>query len=121
MPRPVTLALAFAFALLCTPSAHGQVMGNSGGGDERYFARIFKDITLSQSQIAQRDSIMVAMRAKQPVFVAGSQLTPAARDSIRQEMTKTSEQRLSALRSILTAEQQKTFDANVKPPEKPGH
>ncbi len=90
-------------------------MRESAGANpnERFFQRVFKDITLTELQVAKRDSIMEAFRQRQPVFSAAS-MTPASLDSLRTLMRTQGAARLSALRGILSPDQQRVFDVNTE-------
>lgn len=140
MVRPTSL-FAFALAALVAGAAGTAVaqppaggpppgaprgMGPGGpGGRGGMQALLFEGITLSDAQRAKVDSIQGArramMRERMQAMQGGTQggtpgggmpdsATMAAR---RQEMRTAMEQDRAAVRAVLTADQQKTFDANV--------
>jgi periplasmic protein CpxP/Spy len=84
----------------------GAEQGRRGG---RMIEMLFKGITLTESQRTRVDSIAAAYRGQMPAFTPGTPPSDADRAKRRELMQK--EQ--ADLRALLTADQQKTFDANV--------
>ena len=118
----VVLAAALAVGGTAT-SAHAQAqpgadrprgagMGNPARMDEMLFA----SITLSADQQAKIKAVheqfqpkLTAMREEMRAAMQGGAPNP----ELRQKMQALNEEQTKALRAVLTAEQQKTFDANV--------
>ena len=100
------------------PGVGGPGMGGRRGGPMQM---LMQGITLSDAQRTRVDSLMTASRARMQAMRGmtqggGSDASPggprpdsATRAARRQEM----EAQRTALRNILTPDQQKTFDANV--------
>jgi Spy/CpxP family protein refolding chaperone len=90
-------------------------MGGPGGrGMGGMRAVLFEGITLSDAQRTSIDSIQAASRERMMTRMQGGPPTDdAARQARRQEMTQTMQKDRAAMRAVLTADQQKTFDANV--------
>jgi hypothetical protein len=78
---------------------------------------LFEGITLTAAQQAGMDSIQQARvatgRARMEARRAGGPPDGAARAAMMQERRAAAEQDRKAMRALLTADQQKTFDANV--------
>jgi Spy/CpxP family protein refolding chaperone len=76
---------------------------------QRRMARLLQGITLTDQQKAQVDSITAKYRAMMPAFTPG-----APPDSVtRAKFREINQQQDSTIRTVLTAEQQKVWDANV--------
>ena len=92
----------------------GPGMRGMGGGMQRM---LFEGITLSAAQQASVDSIQgarrEAMRARMEAMRAGGPPDEGARATMMQEMRAAQEQDRQAMRALLSADQQKTFDANL--------
>lgn len=92
------------------PPAGQPPMGGMRGPGGRGGMMLFEGITLSDAQKAKIDSIQSAGRARmQGMMQPGSPPDSAARATMRQER----EAQQTAMRNVLTADQQKTYDANV--------
>lgn len=92
----------------------GGMMGGPRGGGMQ--AMLFEGITLTDAQRVQVDSIQQAARGRMRERMAAQGDVPpdsAARAAMRQERMRATEQDYAAMRALLTADQQKTFDANV--------
>ncbi len=119
--RHAMIALAVAAVIPAAASAQGPAGQGQEGGPRRgggMQQMLMKDITLSADQQAQAEKIngaaMEEMRALGPMQRGGpppDSATRAKRDELRKKQ-------FAELRKILTAEQQKTFDANVAEMEK---
>lgn len=119
--RKAVVALAVAAIVPAAASAQGPAGAGQDGGPRRgggMQQMLMKDITLTADQQAQAEKInsaaMEEMRALGPMQRGGpppDSATRAKRDELRKKQ-------YSEIRKILTAEQQKTFDANVAEREK---
>ncbi len=119
--RNAMIALTVAAAIPAAASAQGPAGQGQEGGPRRGGGTqqmLMQDITLSADQQAQAEKINAAameeMRALGPMQRGGpppDSATRAKRDDLRKKQ-------FAELRKILTAEQQKTFDANVAEMEK---
>jgi hypothetical protein len=80
-------------------------------------AMLFEGITLSDAQRAQVDSIQGAARARMMAQMAAGQdpraMDDAARAEWRRQRQAEMQAQRDALRALLTADQQKTFDGNA--------
>ena len=108
--RRIFLSVAACLALVAiAPTAHAQG-GGQGGGRGRMAEMLFKDITLTDVQKTKVDSIIAHYREQMPPRPEGGGPPDSASMAKRREvMAKQSVD----LRKLLTADQQKTFDANV--------
>lgn len=119
--RNAIIAFAVAAAIPSVVSAQGPGGQGQDGGPRRgggMQQMLMKDITLSTDQQAQIEKIngaaMEEMRALGPMQRGGpppDSATRAKRDELRKKQ-------FTEIRKILTAEQQKTFDANIAEMEK---
>ncbi|MBA3657684.1 MAG: hypothetical protein H0W69_10075 [Gemmatimonadaceae bacterium] len=112
--------IALAVAAVIPAAASAQVPGGQGqegaprrsGGMQQQM--LMKDITLSAEQQAQIEKIngaaMEEMRALGPMQRGGPPPDSATRAK-RNELRK---KQFAEVRKVLTAEQQKTFDANIE-------
>lgn len=97
-------------------SMGGPMRGGPGGGMQRM---LFEGIALSDAQKGVIDSIQTARRSamrarmQQQGAQAGGPPDEAARGAMMREMRTAMEQDRAAVRAVLTADQQKTFDANL--------
>jgi Spy/CpxP family protein refolding chaperone len=82
--------------------------GGQGFGQRR-MQRLLQGITLTDQQEAQVDSITAKYRAMMPAFTPGAPPDSATRAKFRE----VNQQQDSTIRTILTADQQKVWDANV--------
>ena len=88
--------------------------GGRGGMGARGMAMLMQGITLSDAQRTQLDSVQAAGRTRMQamrsqMMQGGGRPDSATMASMRQEM----ETQRSAMRAVLTPDQQKTFDANI--------
>lgn len=139
--RKTTIALAFGLALSAGAAGavhaqqpeqgarrggqHGHFEGRRAGGPER---ALLRGIKLTDAQKAQLKTIFQndreQRRANRPDSAAMAQLRAARqrgdtaavraqRQQLRASMEKNREQHIAQIRAILTADQQKQFDANL--------
>ncbi len=104
------LLLVLAAAVLVAPAAQAQGGGGGGRGGRGMMAALFKDITLTDVQQAKIDSIGTAYRAKMPAFDRSAPPDPDAMAKRRQLQ----QEQYAEYRKVLTEEQQKVFDENLK-------
>ena len=91
-------------------------MGGPGGGMMQRM--LLEGISLTSTQQAAVDSIQTARRAAmrtrmEAMRASGGPPDSATRATMMQERRTAMEQDRAAMRALLTADQQKTFDANV--------
>lgn len=89
--------------------AWAQNPGGPGQFGQRRMERLLQGITLTDQQKAQVDSINTKYRAMMPAFTPGAPPDSATRAKFRE----INQQQDSVIRTILTADQQKVWDANV--------
>lgn len=118
--RNAMLALTVAAAVPVAVSAQGPGGPGQGEGGQRRgggMQMLMKDITLSAEQQTQVEKIGVAIREEMRALGPMQPGTPpdSATRAKRDELRK---KQYSEIRKVLTAEQQKTFDANIAAMEK---
>ena len=101
-------ALAGMLAL-AAPAAYAQG-GGGPGGPGRGMQRLMEGITLTDAQKASVDSIGQVFRAQMPPMQQGTPPDSAARAKRMEVMQK----QFAAVRTVLTADQQKVFDKNLE-------
>jgi Spy/CpxP family protein refolding chaperone len=110
MKKMIKMAMmAAAMFMVVTTVAKAQGGGNRGGRGNVYTS-ILKDITPTDAQRTQIDSIVKTFAEK------NTPLMEAARGGdadARTKMGENNKARNEAIKAILTEEQKKTFDANV--------
>ena len=122
----LSAALCAAPAVLAAQPGTGQppmggAMGQppAGGRGGRMMEMLFEGITLTDAQRVKFDSLQAANRARMEARRAqmqgqgGGAPDSATRAQRRQEMMQEQESQRTAIRAMLTSDQQKTFDANV--------
>lgn len=87
----------------------GQMGGNPAAMQARQNERLFEGITLSAEQKAKVDSIQAAAREAPAAMQGGGMRDPEA----RQRMMAQRQATMTAVRAVLSAEQQATFDRNL--------
>ena len=125
--RLAALAVALALAVSAIPAVAQQPgpppggMGGPGGAGRRMTA-LMNGITLTAPQQARVDSIQASIRAQMPQRTPGQ-----APDSTAMQLRRVLSARQDSLvRSLLTPEQQATWDRNLQnmpqgmPPRPPG-
>ena len=103
-------ALAPAQQATTPPAQQGAGPGAAQGRGNRMTEMLLRGITLSAAQQKQVDSVAAAYRAQMPAFTPGTPPSPEERAKRRELMQK----QQADIRALLTADQQKTFDANVE-------
>ena len=95
---------------LIAPAAQAQGGGGGGRGGGRGMAAMMANITLTADQQTKVDSIVAKYRAMGPQMQRGTPMDSAA----RAQMMENNNKRNAEIRGVLTAEQQKVFDENLK-------
>jgi Spy/CpxP family protein refolding chaperone len=133
-----TLGLALCFGAVAVASAQsteqappqarrGQAGQWGEGGGHRGMGMLLKGITLSADQKTRVDALLASNRSKETREQFRKEMTDAraARErgdtatarakmqALRSQMEKNREQEIASIRSVLTADQQRQFDANV--------
>lgn len=112
--RPRTALFSTALLLLSATVAAAQGAPPAGGRGRQGFAqrrmeRLLQGITLTSEQQAKVDSITTQYQSRMPAFTPGSPPDSATRANMRTVL----QEQDSTLRTILTPDQQKVWDANV--------
>ena len=105
------LGVAVVTLVLAVSPAHAQ--GGGGGGQGRggrQMEMLMQGITLTDAQKASVDSIGQAFRAQMPPMQQGTPPDSAT----RAKMMDVRQKQYAAIRTVLTPDQQKTFDKNVE-------
>ena len=112
--RAIRFLMAAALVLVATTaSAQGGQAGQGGmgqGGAQRMNEMRFKDITLTDAQKAQIDTIQTKGREEQRAMMQGGNMQDPA---MREKMMDMRKKQNDAIRAILTADQQAIFDKNL--------
>ena len=112
MKRIRVYALLVALVAFAAPAAYAQ--GGGGGGGQgrgnRQMEMLMQGITLTDAQKASVDSIGQAFRAQMPPMQQGTPPDSAT----RAKMMEVRQKQYAAIRTVLTPDQQKTFDKNVE-------
>jgi Spy/CpxP family protein refolding chaperone len=115
--RIATLAFALCAGLTSIAAAQGQPEPQ-GQGDRRgggMGGMLLKDITLSDAQKAQVKTIREKYLPQQVELRKAAQATGGPPDeATRSKMMDLQEKQAAEIRAILTADQQKVFDGNLK-------
>ena len=113
MKRFFSLAASLFMLALTAPQVHAQG-GGPGGGRGRMTGMLFKDITLTDAQKTQTDSIMAAYRPQMQALgpMRGGEGAPPDSASMAKRRDLMSKE-YADLRKVLTPEQQTAFDKNV--------
>lgn len=110
--RIAALAFAFCAGLTSVAAAQGQPEPQ-GQGDRR--GMLLKDITLTDAQKAQVKTIRDKYVPQQMELRKEAQATGGPPDeAARSKMMDLQEKQAAEIRAILTADQQKVFDGNLK-------
>ncbi|MCE9600947.1 MAG: Spy/CpxP family protein refolding chaperone [Gemmatimonadetes bacterium] len=118
--RAIRFFTAAALVLVATTaSAQGGQggMGQGGqggmgqGGAQRMNEMLFKDITLTDAQKAQIDTIQTKGREEQRAMMQGG--AGMQDPAMREKMMEMRKKQNDAIRAVLTAEQQAIFDKNL--------
>jgi Spy/CpxP family protein refolding chaperone len=94
---------------LAAPAAYAQG-GGGGGGGNRAMERLMAGITLTDKQKSSVDSIAQAFRAQMPPMQQGTPPDSAT----RAKMGEVRQKQYAAIRTVLTADQQKVYDKNLE-------
>ncbi|HEX6573424.1 MAG TPA: hypothetical protein VF042_00515 [Gemmatimonadaceae bacterium] len=94
-----------------TPPGQGAPQGQRGG---RGMQMLFEGITLTDAQQAKLDSINTKYRAERMALFPNGRPSGPPDDATRAKMTDLMGKENAEIRAILTADQQKLFDANVE-------
>ena len=103
-----------------TPPAGAPPMGGPQGGPQggqrggRGMAMLFEGITLTEAQQAQVDSISAKYRAERQKLMPNGMGGGPPDEGMRAKMMEMMDKQNVELRAVLTADQQKTFDANLE-------
>jgi Spy/CpxP family protein refolding chaperone len=115
--RIATLAAAFCVGMTSIAAAQGQPEpqgqgGRAGGG---MGGMLLKDITLTDAQKDQIKTIREKYLPQQMELRKAAQATGTAPDeATRAKMMDLQEKQAADIRALLTADQQKVFDTNLK-------
>ncbi len=94
----------------------GGMRGGAGGAQaqERMREMLFKDITLDETQTKKIDSISTATAAKRQEMMQAARGGGGDRQAMMQQFQAMQAEERKAIRDVLTADQQATFDKNVE-------
>jgi Spy/CpxP family protein refolding chaperone len=106
----LTRIVALAGMVALAPAAYAQGGGGGQGGQGRGMQMVMQGITLTDKQKASVDSIQQAYRAQMPAMTPGTPPDSATRAKRMDVMQK----QYAAIRTVLTPDQQKTFDKNLE-------
>jgi Spy/CpxP family protein refolding chaperone len=109
----LTAAVVAVSAIASSQASAQGGQGGQGRGGAAQQAMMFEGITLSEAQTAKVDSIRGAFREKMMALPRPAQGERADSASMAARRQLTDDQR-AAVRGVLTADQAKTFDANVE-------
>jgi Spy/CpxP family protein refolding chaperone len=84
--------------------------GGGGGGGNRAMERLMAGITLTDKQKSSVDSIAQSFRAQMPPMQQGTPPDSAT----RAKMGEVRQKQYAAIRTVLTADQQKVYDKNLE-------
>jgi len=104
----LAVALAAIASSLSAPAAQAQGGGMRGPG--RMMEMLMKDITLTEAQKAQVDSIQAKYQKEMPAFTPGTPPSPEDREKRMGLMQKQN----ADIRAVLTDEQKAIFDKNLE-------
>lgn len=100
------------------PPAGGPPPGGPQGGPGmrggRGMAMLFEGITLTDAQQTKVDSITAKYRAERQKMMPNGMGGGPPDEGMRAKMTEMMTKQNAEIRAVLTADQQKTFDANVE-------
>ena len=105
------IAALVGMVALAAPAAYAQGGGGQGQGrGGRGMEMLMQGITLTDAQKASVDSISQSFRAQMPPMQQGTPPDSAARAKRMEVMQK----QYAAVRTVLTADQQKVYDKNLE-------
>ena len=107
-----------------TTAPQGGPQGGPGGG--RGMQMLFEGITLTDAQQARLDSVTAKYRAERQSLMPNGMQGGPPDEATRAKMTAMMDRQNAEIRALLSADQQKLFDANLekrkqmrqRPPEK---
>lgn len=106
----IAATLMLGSASVALAQAPGGGMGQGGGNRAaQRMAMLLQGITLTPAQHTSIDSINTAFQGKMPAFTPGQRPDSASMAQRRQ----LNQERDTAIRNVLTADQQKIWDNNV--------
>ena len=88
--------------------------GGPGGRGGRGMAMLFEGITLTDAQQAKVDSITAKYRAERQKMMPNGMGGGPPDEGMRAKKMEMMDKQNGEIRAVLTADQQKTFDANVE-------
>lgn len=91
----------------------GAAQGGQGRGG-RGMAMLMEGITLTEAQQAKLDEIVAKYRAERQKLMPNGMQGGPPDDATRAKMGELMDKQAGEIRAILTADQQKVFDANVE-------
>jgi Spy/CpxP family protein refolding chaperone len=115
--RIATLAFALCAGLTSVAAAQGQPAPQGQGEMRRgggMGGMLLKDITLTDAQKAQIKTIREKYLPQQMELRKAAQAQGGPDEATRTKMTDLQEKQAAEIRAILTADQQKVFDSNLK-------
>jgi Spy/CpxP family protein refolding chaperone len=115
--RIATLAFAFCVGLTSVAAAQGQPEPQGQGEMRRgggMGGMLLKDITLTDAQKAQIKTIREKYMPQQMELRKAGQATGTVDEATRTKMMDLQEKQAAEIRAVLTADQQKVFDGNLK-------
>ncbi|HKY98270.1 MAG TPA: Spy/CpxP family protein refolding chaperone [Gemmatimonadaceae bacterium] len=95
------------------PPAGGQ-QGGPGARGGRGMQMLMEGITLTDAQQAKLDSVTAKYRAERQKMMPNGMQGGPPDDATRQKMREMMDKQNAEIRGLLTADQQKVFDANVE-------
>jgi Spy/CpxP family protein refolding chaperone len=103
--------IAAAVIVLATVAGAGTAVAQDRGADmrQRMMEMMFKDITLTDAQKAQIDTIQAKYQKEMPAFTPGQPPSDTDREKRRELMQK----QRTEIRGVLTDEQKVQFDRNI--------
>jgi Spy/CpxP family protein refolding chaperone len=113
--RIATLAIALCAGMTSIAAAQGQPEPQGQGRGGGMGGMLLKDITLTDAQKAQIKTIRERYVPQQMELRKATQATGGPPDeATRTKMMDLQEKQAAEIRAVLTADQQKVFDANLK-------
>lgn len=109
-PYFAIMGMALAGLVISPVLTRAQTPPASNRGPGRRMEILFKDITLTAAQQTKIDSIRLHYREQMPSFTPGSPPDSATRERVRAIFRH----ELDDFRTVLTPDQQSTFDRNVE-------
>ena len=92
----------------------GGQQGGPGARGNRGMQMLMEGITLTDAQQAKLDSVTAKYRAERQKMMPNGMQGGPPDDAARQKMREMMDKQTAEIRAILTADQQKLFDANIE-------